>query len=185
MSAMRLSSQRMVMSPEAFFERCVAEDLETNLIPHRFEEVCRQYLVRQNRAGRMPETPLEIGKYWCDCPATHESGEFDIVTRDARGCVFYEAKFRSTPVTAKMMAEEIARVRRTGIAAHAYGFFSRSGFEGSPPEGARPSWRAPRAGSPRPRPCRVGSSRPLSRMRRRCGRACGRQHVLAQAHRLW
>ena len=85
MSAKRLSSQRMVMSPEAFFERYIAEDLETSLMPHRFEEVCRQYLVRQNRAGRMPETSLEIGKYWCDCPATHENGEFDIVTPDARG----------------------------------------------------------------------------------------------------
>ncbi len=175
----------MVMSPEAFFERYIAEDLETSLMPHRFEEVCRQYLVRQNRAGRMPETSLEIGKYWCDCPAMHENGEFGIVTPDARGYVFYEAKFRSTPVTAKMMAEEIARVRRTGTVAYAYGFFSCPGFEGSPPEGARPSWRATRAGSPRPRPCRVGSSRPLSRMRRRCERACGRRHVLAQTHQLW
>lgn len=85
MSAKRLSSQRMVMSPEAFFERYIAEDLETNLIHHRLEEVCRQYLVRRNRAGRMPETSLEIGKYWCDYPATHENGEFDIVTPDARG----------------------------------------------------------------------------------------------------
>lgn len=133
----RYSSQRMVMSPEAFFERYVASDLEANFIPHRFEEVCRQYLVRQNRAGMMPETFFEIGKYWYDCPATHENGEFDIVTRDARGYVFYEAKFRTAPVTTGMMEEEIDQVRRTGLAAYAYGFFSRSGFEGNPPDGAR------------------------------------------------
>ena len=134
---LRYSSQRMVMSPEAFFERYVASDLETNFIPHRFEEVCRQYLVRQNRAGRMPETFFEIGKYWYDCPETHENGGFDIVTRDARGYVFYEAKFRTTPVTTEMMKEEIGQVKRTGLAAYAYGFFSRSGFKGNPPDGAR------------------------------------------------
>lgn len=133
----RYSSQRMVMSPEAFFEHYVANDLETNFIPHRFEEVCRQYLVRQNRAGKMPETFFEIGKYWYDNPATHQNGEFDIVTRDSKGYIFYEAKFRSTPVTAKMMVEEISQVRKVGLATYAYGFFSRSGFEGNPPEGVR------------------------------------------------
>ena len=36
-----------------------------------------------------------------------------------------------------MMKEEIGQVKRTGLAAYAYGFFSRSGFEGNPPDGAR------------------------------------------------
>lgn len=133
----RYSSQRMVMSPEAFFERYVSNDLETNFIPHRFEEVCRQYLIRQNRAGKMPETFFEIGKYWYDNPAAHENGEFDIVTRDSKGYIFYKAKFRATPITTKMMEEEIDQVRRAGLASYAYGFFSRSGFTGKAPEGAR------------------------------------------------
>ncbi len=133
----RYSSQRMVMSPKAFFKRYVHDDLETNFIPHRFEEVCRQYLIRQNRAGKMPETFSEIGRYWYDDPSTHTNGEFDIVTKDPKGYAFYEAKFRSTPVTTKMMEEEIAQVRATGLTSYAYGFFSRSGFKGTAPADTR------------------------------------------------
>lgn len=62
-------------------------------MPHRFEEVCRQYLVRQNRAGKIPEVFSAIGKCWYDDPVTHTNEEFDIVMRDPRGYIFYEAKF--------------------------------------------------------------------------------------------
>ena len=69
------------------------DDFEEYFVLHRFEEVCRQYLVRQNRAGKIPEVFSDIGKYWYDDPVTHTNGEFDIVTRDPRGYIFYEAKF--------------------------------------------------------------------------------------------
>ena len=133
----RYSSQRMVMSPDSFFERYVHDDFEEHFVPHRFEEVCRQYLVRQNRAGKIPEIFSEIGKYWYDDPVTHTNGEFDIVTRDPRGYIFYEAKFRSTPVTKKMMEDEIAQVKASGLSSYAYGFFSRSGFKGVAPDATR------------------------------------------------
>lgn len=53
-----------------------------------------------------------------------------MVTHDPHGYVFYEAKFRSTPVTQEMIDEEIEQVRSTGLNCYAYGFFSRSGFDG-------------------------------------------------------
>lgn len=117
----RYSSQRMVMSPEAFSGRYISNNLESSFIPHRFEEMCRQYPIRQNRAGKMPETFFEIGEYWYDNPATHENGEFDIVTRDPKGYIFYEAKFHATPITTKIMEEEMDQVRRAGPASYAYG----------------------------------------------------------------
>lgn len=40
-----------------------------------------------------------------------------------------ETKFRSTPITQRMVEEEIEQVQRTGLLCHRYGFFSRSGFE--------------------------------------------------------
>ena len=61
-------------------------------------------------------------------PANKTSGEFDVVTRDPKGYVFYEAKFRKTPVTQKIVDEEIAQVEATGLKCHRHGFFSRSGF---------------------------------------------------------
>ena len=124
----RNASARQLLDPEVFYDRYVSQDFEENYVPHMFEEVCRQYLVRQNRAGNI-EPPFDaIGKYWYDDPANKTSGEFDAVTQDPEGYVFYEAKFRKTPVTQKMVDEEISQVEATGLKCHRYGFFSRSGF---------------------------------------------------------
>ena len=124
----RNASARQLLDPEVFYNRHVSKDFEGNYVPHMFEEVCRQYLVRQNRTGGI-EPPFDaIGKYWYDDPANKTSGEFDVVTRDPEGYVFYEAKFRKTPVTQKMVDEEILQVEATGLKCHRYGFFSRSGF---------------------------------------------------------
>ena len=125
----RYLSQRSVLDPEVFYDHYVNDDFEALFVPHAFEEVCRQYLVRQNRMGNI-EPPFDlIGTYSYDDPATRTNGEFDVVTRDPLGYAFYEAKFRSTPITQRMIEEEIERVQRTGLVCHRYGFFSRSGFE--------------------------------------------------------
>ena len=130
----RYLSQRSVLDPEVFYDRYVGDDFETQFVPRAFEEVCRQYLVRQNRMGKI-EPPFDlIGAYSYDDPTTRTNGEFDVVTRDPLGYAFYEAKFRSTPVTQRMIEEEIEQVRRTGLMCHRYGFFSRSGFEAQPDE---------------------------------------------------
>ena len=55
-------------------------------------------------------------------------GEFDIVTEDESGYVFYEVKFRKKPVSDDMIDEEIEQVKATGIDCYKYVFFSRSGF---------------------------------------------------------
>lgn len=128
----RYLSQRSVLSPETFYERYVNDDFETQFVPHAFEEVCRQYLVRQNLAGNIVPAFDLIGTYAYDDPATRTNGEFDVVTRDPMGYAFYEAKFRSTPVTQRMIDEEIEQVNRTGLVCHRYGFFSRSGFDAQP-----------------------------------------------------
>lgn len=121
-------SQRAFLDPDVFFDRYIARDFEENYVPHFFEEVCRQYLIRQNRAGNIDVPFDEIGRYWYDDPANHANGEFDIVTRDPQGFIFYEAKFRKTPVGQKIVEEEISQVKATELCCYKYGFFSRSGF---------------------------------------------------------
>ena len=124
----RYASQRSVLDPEVMYARFVAEDFESRYVPHAFEEVCRQYLVRENRAGRI-DPPFDlIGRYYYDDPVSRTNGEFDVVTHDPNGYIFYEAKFRGTPVTARMIEEEKAQVRRCGLDCYKFGFFSRSGF---------------------------------------------------------
>lgn len=125
----RYLSQRSVLDPEVYYDRYVNDDFETQFVPRAFEEVCRQYLVRQNRMGNS-EPPFDlIGTYSYDDPVTRMNGEFDVVTKDPLGYSFYEAKFRTTPITQRMIEDEIEQVQRTGLTCHRYGFFSRSGFE--------------------------------------------------------
>ena len=52
-----------------------------------------------------------------------KNGEFDIVTQDDKGYIFYEAKFRKEPVTEQMIREEICQVEQTGLECYKYGFF--------------------------------------------------------------
>ena len=125
----RYLSQRSVLDPETFYDRFVNDDFEHRYVPHAFEEVCRQYLVRMNRAGAINPPFNTIGSYWYDDPASKTNGEFGVVTEDPYGYVFYEAKFRATPVTTAMIEQEIEQVRRTGLNCFRYGFFSRTGFD--------------------------------------------------------
>lgn len=43
------------------------------------------------------------------------NGEFDIVTYDAKGYAFYEAKFRKKPVTQQMLQGEIEQMQRSNM----------------------------------------------------------------------
>ena len=122
----RYSSQMNVLDPEVFYDRYIAEDFETQYVPHAFESICRQYLIRRNRNGAMDVPFDKIGKYYYDNPATRPNGEFDVVTQDPNGYVFYEVKFRKAPLTQKMVDSEIAQVEATGLKCYRYGFFSRT-----------------------------------------------------------
>lgn len=87
-----------------------------------------------NRCGLLEEPFEKIGKYYYDDPVRKKNGEFDIVTKDAKGYIFYEAKFRREPVTKEMIRSEISQVKDTGFHCYKYGFFSRSGFAAKPEE---------------------------------------------------
>lgn len=120
------------MAPDVFFDRYIADDFARVFVPKRFESLCRQFLIRQNRQGRLPEIFDAIGTYSYDLPKEHKNGEFDVVTHDDKGYIFYEAKFRQTPITDAMIETEIRQVRQTGMDCYRYGFFSRAGYEVTP-----------------------------------------------------
>lgn len=43
----RYSSQRMIMAPDTFYDRYIADDFEHTFVPESFEEICAQYLIRK------------------------------------------------------------------------------------------------------------------------------------------
>lgn len=125
----RYSSQMNILPPEVFFTRFIQDDFENAYVPKRFERIAKQYLLLQNRRGKMEEAFEQIGKYYYNLPKEKRNGEFDIVTLDPKGHIFYEVKFQSKPLSLKLIEKEIAQVEATGLHCYRYGFISRSGFE--------------------------------------------------------
>lgn len=127
-------SRMGIMNPDVFYDKYIREDFETKHVPHVFEEIGKQYLIRKNIAGKIEEPFQKIGKYYYDDPVLKKNGEYDIVTQDDRGYIFYEAKFRREPLTAGMIEAEIRQVKAAGLPCYKYGFISRGGFEEKEPE---------------------------------------------------
>jgi AAA+ ATPase superfamily predicted ATPase len=126
----KYSSQMKIMDPKQFYKKYIEKDFAEYYVPHQFEEIAKQYLIRQNRSGRIEPVFEKIGKYYYDDPAKQTNGEFDVVTEDEKGYVFYEVKFRNRPVSQKMIDEEVEQVKATGMNCYRYVFISRSGFTG-------------------------------------------------------
>ena len=124
----KYSSQLKIMDPEVFYDKYIDEDFEESYIPHRFEETCTQYLIRQNRLGAIDPVIEKIGKYYYDDPKTKTNGEFDLVTLDEKGYAFYEVKFRKKKMSKEVIDTEINQVKATGLNCYKYVFFSRAGF---------------------------------------------------------
>lgn len=130
----RNASRMNIMNSEVFYDKYISHDFETKHVPKCFEDICRQYLIKQNKAGKIEEIFEKIGKYYYDDPVNKRNGEFDIVTLDDKGYIFYEAKFRKEPLTESMIEEEILQVKATGLECYKYGFISKSGFSCEMPE---------------------------------------------------
>lgn len=63
-----------------------------------FETICRQWLVRENIAGRLPFTALEFGQWWGADPAKHEETDIDLIAanRDRKEILLGECKWRNS-----------------------------------------------------------------------------------------
>ena len=125
----RYASQMKIMDSEMFFDKYIRDDFEEQFVPRWFEEICRQYLIIKNRRGEITPAFYDIGKYYYDDPVNKRNGEFDIVTKDDDGYVFYEVKFRKDPIPAGIIQKEVEQVKMTGLDCYKYVFISRSGFE--------------------------------------------------------
>ncbi len=125
----KFASQLKIMDTNVFYKKYIERDFEEKYVPLCFEEIARQYLIRRNRAGLMKPVFEKIGKYYYDNPKNHTTGEFDIVTEDENGYVFYEVKFKKNPLSVSDVREEINQVQQTGLECYKYIFITRAGIE--------------------------------------------------------
>ncbi len=123
-------SQIKIMDSDVFYSKYIEKDFEEQYVPRVFEKICMQYLIRKNKRGEIDPPFEKIGKYYYDNPKEHTNGEFDVVTYDSNGYVFYEVKFRKKSLTNTMIDEEINQVKLTGLNCYKYVFISKVGFFG-------------------------------------------------------
>ena len=122
-------SQMKIMNADSFYSKYIEQDFEQQYVPHVFETICMQYLIRKNKKGEINPIFEKIGKYYYDNPKEHTNGEFDVVTQDEKGYVFYEAKFRKNTINSSIIENEIKQVKSTGLNCYKYVFISKSGFQ--------------------------------------------------------
>lgn len=122
----KYSSQMNLMDKNVFFDRYIKDDFETYYVPHKFEEICSEYLKRQNLLGFINPVFDAIGKYYYDDPINHKNGEFDIVTHDENGYIFYEVKFINGYLDKNDILKEINQVKETGFEPYKYVFFAKN-----------------------------------------------------------
>lgn len=125
----RYRSQMNILNSKDFYKKYIKDDFEQQFVPNRFEYICKEYLIEKNRNSKMDSPFFKIGKYYYDLPKEHKNGEFDIVTEDDNGYIFYEVKFKNKPIQKSTILEEIKQVKETSLKAYKYAFISRSGFE--------------------------------------------------------
>lgn len=126
----RYLSQRGIMNENAFYEKYIEDDFESRYVPKIFERIFKQYLIRQNRQGKI-NPPLEkVCKYYYVDAINKTNGEFDVVSLDENGYIFYEVKYKGKPINQSMVNEEIMQVQKCGLPCYRYGFVSKAGFEG-------------------------------------------------------
>ena len=94
----------------------------------RFEEICRQFLLRKNRLGQVPILFTEIGRWWGTDSRTHREAEIDLMARDGDVYLFCECKWRSQPAGLSVLESLIEKSTLFHTEKNYYAVFSKSGF---------------------------------------------------------
>lgn len=121
--------QKTFLSPDRFFDVYRKEKLYSTYIPKIFEKICKEYLLRKNRQGKLNSFFTRIGSYTYNNPKEKTNGQFDIVTEDLNGLIFYECKYTSEKVGMDVISEEKEQLSKAGLTYYKLGFFSKSGFQ--------------------------------------------------------
>lgn len=131
----RNESAHSILDDSTFYDLFIEKEFETKMVPSIFEEVTRQYLIRENKKGKINPPLLNIGTFWYDNPKEKKNGQFDVVGLKQDGYVFFECKFSKNPIDGKTIKKELEQISKTSFKPIQYGFVSRSGFslkEGHP-----------------------------------------------------
>lgn len=94
-----------------------------------FEEICRQWLIREIQLGHIEMLPKEMGAWWGTNPVSRQQEEIDIVAEGSNGeMLFGECKWRKTPIDSDVLDLLVERSSLFIAKRKMFYLFSKSGF---------------------------------------------------------
>lgn len=105
------------------WEQVITPNLNA-ILSHAFEDICRQWLVRQNACGRLPQHYQTIGRWW------RGAHEIDLVAlAPGKQRLLAECKFKNSPVGPSLL-KELEEKERAGFGSSnsQLWLFSKNGF---------------------------------------------------------
>ncbi len=124
----RNESAHEILDDSAFYDMFIDKEFESVVVPHTFELIAKQFLIRENKKGRINPLLMDIGTYWYDDQEKGKNGQFDVVGKNKDGYVFFECKYTNEKINDALIKEEIRQVEQTDLTPAQYGFFSKNGF---------------------------------------------------------
>ena len=96
-----------------------------------FEDICKQWLWRENIADRLPIQFQDCGRWWGANPKRKEEQEIDILafSSDKRKAVFCESKWTNEKIGVRTLDDLINKSEMFSFDEKYYILFSKSGFK--------------------------------------------------------
>ncbi len=110
-----------------FFDNFIKDDMDSYFIPHKFENISKEFLLKRNFAGRMDPIILDIGSYSFSDAKKKINREFDLVSLDKKGYISYECKYSNNAIDNRVIEEE-RQTAGLDIGFYKLGFISKRGF---------------------------------------------------------
>jgi len=122
------ANERINMDKYDFYENIIKNDFLSRYIPSIFENIAKQYLILRNKNKKIDPAFTKIGTYWYDDKINKTNGQFDLVTQDKNGYIFYECKYTKNKVDDKVVNDELHQLSKVNLGYYNLGFVSKNGF---------------------------------------------------------
>lgn len=114
-----------ILPKDVFYQKFIASDID-KFVSLKFEDISREFLVRQNMKSGNIEYFHEIGRYWYNDARLKVNIEIDIATKSELGISVYECKWTNDLFRLRTVKD--LKNRANKLKPFKYGGFSKSGF---------------------------------------------------------
>jgi AAA+ ATPase superfamily predicted ATPase len=95
-----------------------------------FEDVCRQFMLRENTKGKLPFVFDKIGRWWGTNPVSRNQEEIDVMAVSKKSAIFCECKWKNELMDMTVLNELKRKAKTFGQYSEKYFYlFSKSGFK--------------------------------------------------------